>query len=318
MRRAIDVLIFIAVLGAAGYLAFAHRDQLMQVARQVEAKFMPCRTPITYSLGTVDTRFGISKSTLVADLHESEAIWEKPSGKDLFEYRSEGGDVVVNLVYDYRQQASDKIASVGIQIDKSKASFDALKAQYDNLATRIASEKETLERSVAAYNARQKAYNAEVTKWNRQGGAPPAEYDRLQAEKAALSADGQGVTAMESAVNADINTLNAMGTSLNQLITRLNLNVEKYNQAGAAGGEFEEGLYVSEAGTQRIDIYEYSSRTELVRVLAHELGHALGLEHVGDAQAIMYKVNQGKKLTLAKDDIVELNAVCGSGFFRML
>ena len=117
-------------------------------------------------------------------------------------------------------------------------------------------------------------------------------------------------------MNADIETLNAIGTSLNKLIAELNLNVERYNQAGAsAGGECEEGAYVSEAGSQRIDIYEYSSHTELVRVLAHELGHALGLGHVGDAEAIMYKVNQGKKLTVAQDDITELHAVCASSLF---
>ncbi len=315
MRRVIDVLFLIVVLGVAGYLAFTHREAVMQATRQIEAKFVPCRSPITYSLGAIDTRFGISREALVANLKEAEAIWEKPSSKDLFEYRREGGDLVVNLVYDYRQQASDKIASVGIQIDKSRASFDALKAQYNSLSSRIATEKIALESSSAAYDSRQRAYNAEVAKWNRQGGAPPTEYDHLQAEKTALSADAQRLKAMESKVNADIDTLNAMRTSLNQLITRLNLNVEKYNQAGAAGGEFEEGLYVSTAGAQRIDIYEYSNHAELVRVLAHELGHALGLDHVADAEAIMYKVNQGKKLALTKDDITELNAVCSSGFF---
>jgi len=50
-------------------------------------------------------------------------------------------------------------------------------------------------------------------------------------------------------------------------------------------------------------------------VLAHEMGHALGLEHVADAQAIMYKINQGKRLSLTEDDIAALNAQCASGFF---
>ena len=316
MRRAINALVWIIVLGGAGYLAFTNQDLVTQVARQVEARFLPCRSPITYSLGAIDTRFGISKAILVADLKEAEAIWEKHSSKDLFEYRKDGGNVVVNLVYDYRQQASDKMAASGIQIDRSQSSFDALKAQYDGRAARIESAKAALNAAVAAYESRQQAYNAEVAKWNRQGGAPPAEYDRLQAEKAALGADAQAIASRESALNTDIETLNAIGTSLNKLIAELNLNVDRYNQAGAStGGEFEEGEYVSEAGAQRIDIYEYSSHTELVRVLTHELGHALGLGHVGDKEAIMYEVNQGKKLSLTPDDIAELNAVCSSGLF---
>src|SRR3989344_2326378 len=148
------------------------------------------------------------------------------------------------------------------------------------------------------------------------GGAPPTVYERLEEEKAALAAEARRIKSLESALNADIDMLNAIGTSLNKLIVELNLNVERYNKAGAStGGEFEEGAYVSEAGSQRIDIFEYSNRTELVRVLAHELGHALGLGHVEDAAAIMYKVNQSKRQSLAQDDITELNRVCSSGLF---
>ena len=315
MRRAIDILVLLAVLGGLGYVASTHRDSVIQVAKQLEATFLPCQSPIVYSLGTIDTRFGISKKILIADLKEAEDVWEKPSGKNLFEYQEKGG-VAVNLVYDYRQKASDTMAAAGIQIDKGQSSFDALKAEYDNRAARIAAAKARFDAEVAAYEARQKAYNMEVAKWNRQGGAPPAVYDRLQAEKAALAADGERITSTERALNADIETQNAIGTSLNKLIAELNLNVERYNQAGAStGGEFEEGEYVSAAGSQRIDIYEYSNHTELVRVLAHELGHALGLGHVGDRAAIMYKVNQSKDLSLAEDDVAALNAQCASGIF---
>ena len=316
VRRVLDVVVLMVVLGGAGYFVLTHQGLVLQIARQVEARFLPCRNPITYSLGAIDARFGISKATLTANLKEAESLWEQSSDKNLFEYKSAGGDVVVNFVYDYRQQASDRMTASGIRIDKSRASFDSLKEQYDSRAARVASAKAALNAAVAAYESRFQTYNAEVAKWNRQGGAPAAEYDRLEAEKAALGEEAQRIKSRESALNADIDMLNAIGTSLNKLIAELNLNVERYNQAGAStGGEFEEGAYVSEAGSQRIDIYEYSNRTELVRVLAHELGHALGLGHVGDAEAIMYKVNQSKKLLLAQDDITELNAVCSSSLF---
>lgn len=316
MRNFITTLVWIVVLGSGSYLLFTQGDLLMRVTRQVEAKFLPCQRPLTYSLGAIDARFGISNTTLITDLKEAEAIWEKPSGKNLLEYRDEGGDVLINLVYDFRQQASDKMKASGIQIDKSKSSFDALKAQYDNRAARLVFSKATFDTQVAAYESRQKAYNAEVGKWNRRGGAPAGDYERLQAEKASLAAEAEQIKQAESALNADIEILNALGTSLNKLIAELNLNVEKYNQAGAStGGEFEEGQYVREAGSQRIDIYEYSNHTELVRVLAHELGHALGLNHVNDTEAIMYKVNQGKKLSLVKDDITALDALCAASFF---
>ncbi|OGG49659.1 hypothetical protein A2763_03185 [Candidatus Kaiserbacteria bacterium RIFCSPHIGHO2_01_FULL_54_36] len=319
MRRAIDFLIWALLLGGAAYFGYLHQTEVMVAARQIEAKFLPCRSPITYSLGAIDPQFGMGTSTLIARLKEAETIWEQPSGRDLFAYAASGGAVTVNLVYDYRQQATDKMKASGIQITRSLSSYESLKAQYERMERSISAEKAALQKNIATYEAREAAYNAEVEKWNRKGGAPPATYDRLQEEKAALQGQVQAIKAAQAKVNADIDTLNALGASLNKLIAELNLNVEKYNQAGAsAGKEFEEGTYESRAGEQRIDIYEYSSRTELVRVLAHEFGHAFGIGHVADPEAIMYEINRSDTLVLSADDTAALDAACSAGIGQWL
>lgn len=316
MRRGVDVLILVALLGAAAYFGSVYQAQVRVLASQIEAKVAPCQSPVSYSLGSIDARFRISTSTLVADLQQAEAIWEKPSGKNLLQYDATSGDVTVNFVYDYRQKATDQMAASGIQVTKSKASYDLLKARYDALAAAVVSEKAQFEQNVAAYQQNEAAYNAEVGAWNGKGGAPPAEYARLQEEKAVLATEEQSIEAEQNTVNADVDTQNALGTSLNLLIAQLNLNVDTYNQAGSStGSEFEEGEYVSGAGLREINIYEYSDHDELVRVLAHEMGHALGLAHVTDPNAIMYKVNQGTALTATAADIAELNSVCTATLF---
>jgi len=40
------------------------------------------------------------------------------------------------------------------------------------------------------------------------------------------------------------------------------------------GGEFEEGAYQSDQNGEKIDIYHLINQAKLIRVLAHELGHA--------------------------------------------
>ncbi len=290
------------------------------ILTQLGIESSPCTNPIPYTLGTFDTRFGISEKYFLSALIDAEMIWEKPFGKELFDHEKDlkqgdkGGDELkVNLIYDFRQQATSKIADLGIVVNENKASYDALKEKFTALNSDLADTKSDYEAGVQSFNLQEKEYEDKVEYWNNHGGASPQNYKELQAEKSILDQKASELKTLQTKINGMVDEINSLVVVLNRLVTTLNLSVEQYNTIGASRGEsFEEGVYTSDKNGQEIDIYEFSSRAKLVRVLAHELGHALGLEHVDDPKAIMYKLNQSSSQILTKADLDALKAKCGA------
>jgi len=315
MRTFIELTLLLLLLAAGAWEWHANKPQYRAALRTANYKLFPCSSPVTYSLGGIDPLFNIRPAEFAAYIKEAEDVWERAFGKDYFQHVPAGGDVTVSLVYDQRQAAMDKLKGLGFKTDQSLAAYKELKARYDERLALVGRRQAAAAARMASYKRGEGAYNAMIASYNQRGSAPREQVRYMDSARRALAREFDAVKKLEQAVNADIDVLNALATTLNQLIVELNLNVDQYNREGASLGVFEEGLYTVEGGVRAIAIYKYSDRRQLVRLLAHELGHALGLDHVENPDAMMYPVNRGESLSILPDDSAELARACAP-FYR--
>lgn len=271
----------------------------------------PCGRPLTYRLGRVDARFALTEKDFQDAIVAAEQLWEKPLRRDLFVYDAHGA-LSINAIYDQRQAAADRLRTLGLNVDNTRASYDALTAKYDRLRAEYAQTQKDIATQREKLDSQRAAYEAAVATWHGRGGDLPNELTRLQDQQASINAAIDALNGEIAVLNQQAANLNALITVLNRLGSELNVDVSRYNQISTAQGqEFEEGLYTSDTTGTRIDVFEFDNRPQLVRLLAHELGHALGLEHVADPEAIMYRLNQATNSLLTADDIAAVESLCG-------
>lgn len=268
----------------------------------------PCHIPITYTLGDIDSRFGISQAQLQQAITEAIAVWEEPSGAHLFEYK-QNGVLPISFVYDARQANTQKNNTLRKAVDKSTDTAESIKLAYESDQARYEQTKKDYLASQEEYQTASRAYQVKVASWNARGGAPQAAYEALQEQQRLLSAQAATLEQKRLTLNALAERVNALGSDYNDLAEKVNETVSVINES--AGKEFEEGLYTKTALGAKIEIYEYSSEEKLVRVLAHEFGHALGLEHNTNPDSIMYELNQSENMVPTAEDLADLRAVCG-------
>ncbi|MFA6422234.1 MAG: matrixin family metalloprotease [Candidatus Buchananbacteria bacterium] len=297
--------VFIAYfqVGSMSHFSFKNLSSYINIS-------VSCEKPLTYSLGNIDPKFGITRDELIQYIKEGSAPWSKAAQKELFSYSPEG-EIKINLVYDYRQAAVDRLKNLGLKVDSNQSSYQALKSNYDLLYLEYSAKQKILNDLNISFTSQLDEYNSKVDYWNNNGGVPQNEATNLRLQKKSLDAQIETIKKQNKELNNLVDTINAEVVMLNTMAGQLQLDVKTYNSIGSPlSGGFEQGVYIEDENGKRINVYEFENADQLVRLLEHELGHALGMDHGDIASDIMYYYNQGTNLEPSKNDLKQLNAVC--------
>jgi len=271
----------------------------------------PCRRPLSYRIGTVDARFGVSREDFSEAVKQATSIWRERVPRELFR-EEPNGVVEINLVYDFRQESADRLKALSLQIGNTKASYEELKSRFLALKAEAEEKGGGLSQDFATYNQRVAAFNGRMEAARRQGGLSDSVHRRFESERRELDSQKEELQRRQNELKAIGETLNSLVVVVNGIATNLNLDVVDYRETGdKLGPEFSEGEYVRDGQRQSITVYHFPSRDGLVRVLTHEFGHAMGIAHLENPQAIMHRLMRSESLELAPEDIAALKAKCG-------
>lgn len=263
----------------------------------------PCARPLTYAITAYDPRFGLSEDAFAQVAREAAVVWNDASGKTLIEH-SASPAVRVIFAYDERQEA----VALGEAIEAEQQEYDRMKAEIGSLRQSFRARQSAYSAAVRAYERDAGAYQEEVAGWNARGGAPEPVYRRLESQKAALSRRQERLDAQAAGIEQESVVINGKVDALNALVTQLNRSADTYNET--LGHDFDQGNYLEDGKDRTITIYTFEDRQDLARVLAHEFGHALGIEHVENPDSVMYSYNIGDSLSLSAEDTAALREAC--------
>jgi DNA repair exonuclease SbcCD ATPase subunit len=162
---------------------------------------------------------------------------------------------------------------------------------------------------VADYKKKLESYNKEVSSWNKKGGAPEDAYNELKKEKKELDALYDKIEAERKAINNLAGKSNDLVNKEKNVVNTYNSNVETYQNKYGQASEFDKGIYDG----QKIDIFQFKEMSDLRLTLVHEMGHALGIDHLENPKSIMYYLMNEQDMnnpTLSSEDLVAIKGIC--------
>ncbi len=268
----------------------------------------PCARPLAYRIDKFDERFGVSREGLREALRQAEEVWERPHGRELF-VETATARLAVNFHYDERQQRTQTGNRLRGSMTETRVSHASVGRSYEEWRATYERRLRDFKDGQAEYQSRAQALSARIQEWNARGGVPTDARASFEAERSRLAEMRQRLESERAALQELAATVSGLAEKGNTIAQTHNQSVATFNALYGGPRQFHKG----EFDGRQIAVFEFHDSRDLVLLLAHELGHALGIRHVDDPVSVMHAVAGGQPisaLVAAPADLAALQKAC--------
>jgi hypothetical protein len=272
-----------------------------------------CILEFSYEIGEIDPGFGLSRTEVERAVNDALALWGT-AVKRINVTRGPGAENLVQFLYDGRQQYTDLASDTQQDINSRVANIRRMQAEYQRQVGQIERENEEYENYVNTLHADVERINEWIEEVNESGGFTEAQMRELERRREALNRRQDTESRMRAELQRSVDRLNRMGEDISREVERNQELTEQFHEEFGREFSFSSADYRRENGQGIISIYQFTDKRQLKVLLAHEIGHALGLDHVENSQSIMYEYIRdqlnGQRVRLSPEDKAAIIEQC--------